>query len=54
LRPTLEAFLADERGATAIEYGVIVAVMGLGIVTALAAFPTALNSIFSGIADNFK
>jgi pilus assembly protein Flp/PilA len=50
----LKSFLRDTSGATAIEYGVIVAVMGLGLVTALSAFPTALNSIFSTVADNFK
>ena len=54
MRRILKAFLRDTSGATAIEYGVIVAVMGLGIVTALSAFPTALNSIFSTVADNFK
>jgi pilus assembly protein Flp/PilA len=50
----LKAFVLDERGATAIEYGVIVAIMGLGLLTALTAFPTALNSIFSSVADSFK
>jgi pilus assembly protein Flp/PilA len=54
VRQILKTFLVDERGATAIEYGVIVAVMGLGIVTALTAFPAALNTIFATVADNFK
>lgn len=33
-RPDLKGFLADERGATAIEYGLLVAVLSLFLVAA--------------------
>jgi pilus assembly protein Flp/PilA len=52
-RPTRK-FRADERGATSIEYGLIVAIMGLGLVVGLSSFPGALNSIFAEVAGNIK
>ncbi len=44
-------FLKDESGATAIEYGLIAALVGVGIIVALGELETALSGIFSGIAD---
>ena len=40
----------DERGATAVEYGLMVAFIAAVIVTAVAAVGTSLSPIFSGIA----
>ncbi len=43
------AFLRDERGATAIEYGLICALMFLAIVTALFAYRDGMASMFARI-----
>ncbi len=41
-------FMADENGATAIEYGLIAALMALVIIGALTAFGGALGDLFAG------
>jgi pilus assembly protein Flp/PilA len=43
-------FLKDESGATAIEYGLIAALVAVALVTALGAMSTQLNATFNGIA----
>lgn len=43
-------FLKDESGATAIEYGLIAALVGVGIIAALGLLEEALTGIFSDIA----
>lgn len=40
----------DERGATATEYGLLVALIALIIVVGVGAFGGALNSFFDGLA----
>lgn len=50
----IKMFRADERGATSIEYGLIVAMMGLGLVVILSSFPKALNSILAAVAGQIK
>lgn len=47
----LKAFLADHRGATAIEYGLIAAIIGSVLVAALGAFSSSLQDIFTFIGD---
>ncbi len=47
-------FFSDERGATSIEYGLIVAILGLSLVVALASFPDSLNGIFSDVSGQLK
>ncbi|HRO48982.1 MAG TPA: Flp family type IVb pilin [Hyphomicrobium sp.] len=42
-------FVKDESGATAIEYGLIAAIVGVGIITALGTLEGGLSGIFSGI-----
>ena len=42
-------FVKDESGATAIEYGLIAALIAVAIVTAVTAVGTNLNSIFSNV-----
>lgn len=39
-------FAADENGATAIEYGLIAAIIGLGIVVSLGQLQSALTGVF--------
>ena len=43
-------FLKDESGATAIEYGLIAALIAVVLVTALTALGTQLQATFNGIA----
>jgi pilus assembly protein Flp/PilA len=47
-------FCADERGATALEYGLIVLVVALGIIGSLSTLPTGLSSIWSNVATNLN
>jgi pilus assembly protein Flp/PilA len=39
-------FWADEKGATAIEYGLLAAILGMGIVYSLTNFQIALTGLF--------
>jgi pilus assembly protein Flp/PilA len=43
-------FLADEQGATAIEYGLLAALVSVVIITAVTLVGTNLNAIFNAIA----
>ena len=47
-------FLKDESGATAIEYGLIAALIALAIVTGAGLLGNALDSQFSGIANQLS
>lgn len=42
-------FLKDESGATAIEYGLIAAIVGVGIIAGLTTLKTSLNGIFENV-----
>jgi pilus assembly protein Flp/PilA len=42
----LARFVRDESGATAIEYGLIAAIVGVGITVGLGALKTDLNTLF--------
>ncbi|MEP3654135.1 MAG: Flp family type IVb pilin [Litorimonas sp.] len=42
-------FLEDESGATAIEYGLIAALIGVGLIVGAKAFSTSVNDLFSGV-----
>ena len=44
-------FVRDERGATAIEYGMICALIFLAIITGLTAFGTKTNATYKVITD---
>jgi pilus assembly protein Flp/PilA len=48
----LRRFLANEDGSTAIEYGFIALIIGLGIISSLKTLPPALNSIFGNVKNN--
>jgi pilus assembly protein Flp/PilA len=45
-------FLKDESGATAIEYGLIAAIVGVGIIGGLGALKNSLNSMFNQVNSN--
>ena len=49
---TLKAFLADESGATAIEYGLIAALIGMGIIGGLTAFGDQTNGAWKSMSDS--
>ena len=45
-------FVKDESGATAIEYGLIAAIVGIGIITGLQSLKDGLNGLFNNVNDN--
>ncbi len=47
----IRAFLQDESGATAIEYGLIAGLVAVAIIAALGALGGGLDTLFSGVAD---
>jgi pilus assembly protein Flp/PilA len=47
MKPLLQRFLKDETGATAIEYGLIVAVLSLAIVGGVGQAANAIQWLFS-------
>ncbi|MDK4721372.1 Flp family type IVb pilin [Rhizobium sp. CNPSo 3968] len=47
-------FLKDESGATAIEYGLIAALISVAIITAATTLGNSLSSTFSGIANKMN
>ncbi len=51
LRKAVKHFISDESGATAIEYGLLAALISVVIITAVALIGTNLNTIFNRIAS---
>ncbi len=49
---TVCAFLRDERGATAIEYGLLAALIALVIIGAMSAVFTGIGNQFNNIGNN--
>jgi pilus assembly protein Flp/PilA len=49
-----EKFLIDERGATAIEYGLIAAGIAVAIITVVASLGSALNTTFTSVSTALK
>jgi pilus assembly protein Flp/PilA len=47
-------FAKDESGATAIEYGLIAALIALGLISILGTVSTKLNSTFNSVATSLK
>ncbi|AWV04386.1 Flp family type IVb pilin [Burkholderia sp. JP2-270] len=47
-------FTRDQRGVTAIEYGLIAALIAIGIVAALATVGTDLKTVFNTVADDLE
>ena len=50
----LRRFLTDERGATAIEYGLIAALIAVVIVTAVTTIGTKLKTSFGNVGNAIK
>jgi pilus assembly protein Flp/PilA len=50
----LIAFLSDESGATAIEYGLIAAGIAVAIIATVQALGTNLNATFSSVSSALK
>ena len=51
---TIRQFLADESGATAIEYGLIAAGISLAIIAVVNGLGTKLNTKFTSINNSLK
>lgn len=49
MKTLIERFIKDEDGATAIEYGLIAALIGVAIIAAVRSVGTNLSSTFSSI-----
>ncbi|KJC37351.1 pilus assembly protein [Bradyrhizobium sp. LTSP849] len=54
MKNTLTNFLADESGATAIEYGLIAAGIALAIITIVNGMGSRLNAKFGSISSSLK
>ena len=50
----MKKFLKDESGATAIEYGLIAAAMGVCLVTVMPKITTALGTQFSSLGTHIS
>lgn len=50
----IKCFLSDERGATAIEYGLIAALIAVVIITAVTRIGTNLKGSFNNVANAVK
>jgi pilus assembly protein Flp/PilA len=51
MKNLLKCFLADESGATAIEYGLIAALVGVGIIAAARALGIQISATFGLVAS---
>jgi pilus assembly protein Flp/PilA len=52
MKALLNKFMQDEDGATAIEYGLIAALIAVAIITAVRAVGTELNGTFDDVQSN--
>ena len=51
---SVQAFLRDESGATAIEYGLIAVGIAIAIITMVKGVGSSLNSAFSKVNSNLR
>ena len=51
---TFVRFIADDSGATAIEYGLIAALIAVVIITAVTAVGTGLSTTFTTVSGSLK
>ncbi|WP_337183985.1 Flp family type IVb pilin [Shinella sp.] len=49
-----KSFLSDEKGATAIEYGLLAALISVGLIAALTALGGNLENVLVTVSDNIK
>ncbi len=54
MKTIITRFANDESGATAIEYGLIAAIVGVGIIVGLGSVRDGLNDLFNNIGDKVK
>jgi pilus assembly protein Flp/PilA len=54
MRNLLLTFVTDERGATAIEYGLIAAGISIAIIATVFALGSSLNTTFSSVSTALK
>jgi len=54
MKPIFAKFLADESGATAIEYGLIAAGISIAIIAAVNGLGSNLNTMFNSINSSLK
>ena len=54
MRNLVRRFLKDDRGATAIEYGLIAAGISIAIVAVVQGVGTNLNSTFGNVSTNLR
>jgi pilus assembly protein Flp/PilA len=49
MKTVIARLIKDESGATAIEYGLIAAIVGVGIIVGLTQLQTGLNTLFGNV-----
>ncbi len=54
MKSLFSRFAKDESGATAIEYGLIAAIVGIGIIATLGQLRTGLSTTFNTVAGNLS
>ena len=54
MKTLVTRFVKDESGVTAIEYGLIAALVGVAIIVGAGLLGTQLNSTFAAIADKLE
>jgi pilus assembly protein Flp/PilA len=54
MRKMLAAFVRDQNGATAIEYGLMAALIAVAIIGGVSAVGSNLSSTFTGISASLK
>jgi len=54
MRKLFQNFLKDESGATAIEYGLIAALIAVVIITGVTAVGTSLSTTFTNISTSLR
>ena len=54
MKKFVQSFLANQSGATAIEYGLIAALIAIAAITAMTTLGTKLSSTFTNVSDNLK
>lgn len=54
MKSIVKRFASDESGATAIEYGLIAAIVGVGIITGLGYVQDGLETIFTNVQTELK
>ncbi len=52
IRRTLRRLLADDRGATAIEYGLIVALISIAVISGMSSLGGGSNGMWTHISDD--